>query len=69
MQGGALKELLQQLAVDAQQAKSSDALKSVIADVKFAQQVQTGWTSEAQKLVKAAHSAVVLRGVQLKHGH
>jgi hypothetical protein len=39
-----------------------------MADVVFARQVQSGWTSEAQQLVKKAHTAALLRGVQLKGG-
>jgi hypothetical protein len=68
LQGQALKELLQQLAAAAEAASSSAELQPVMADVVFARQVQSGWTSEAQQLVKKAHTAVLLRGVKLKGG-
>jgi hypothetical protein len=68
LQGETLKEILQQLAEAARQAKSPGDLERVKADVKFAQQVQMGWKSEARQLVQAALTAVLLRGVQLQAG-
>jgi hypothetical protein len=68
LQGEALKEILQQVTEAARQAKSPGDLELVKADVKFAQQVQMGWKSEARQLVQAAHAAVLLRAVQLQTG-